>query len=489
MRITNYSILSVLLVLCVGIIGKLDAQGDEVCTSPVDIFFLIDGSGSLGEEEFVRSKQLVSEILTQYDHSEQNTAGYAVFTSSINNVRPLTKQISFLLVHLRYEQYPGTSTDLYNALEYVYQNVFTHSRGEGNTRLLVVFTDGKDERNVAELSRKLEVEKGVRIIVFAFGNDLNQEQLEDIATDPDNSTLFTFSTVSEGIDSIQMLNKAICPEDVCCKRGKQGNRGIRGLEGITGDKGDMGRNGICKMRDPACTKRLRKGEKGFKGKRGPQRVKGIKGIKGEIGIQGFQGEQGDQGEQGFQGIKGDVGEKGSPGVQGSVGPQGQRGEKGGLGIQGEVGVQGLKGIKGEVGPIGVCRNSTFDTEFSCKGQKGEKGVVGLKGTQGPPGLQGDQGQKGNQGNKGQKGGLGERGLQGDRGDRGDRGDPVPYVPFNNRTCTEPGSLFFDSTKKHMYYCDGTTMTHKVSSQHNNNNNEIIYFIFIVYRTWSYRQLS
>ena len=185
---------------------------NEECTNPVDIFFLIDGSGSLGEEEFVRSKQLVSQILSMYDISDRNRAGYAVFTSYINNVRYLTPEISHLLVHLEYEQYPGTSTNLYKALQFVYQNVFTHGNRRENTgRVLVVLSDGNDERNVRELSSKLETERGVKIFVFAFGDSISQAQLEDIATDPNNDTLFMFSSVSEGILNIQMLSKAICP--------------------------------------------------------------------------------------------------------------------------------------------------------------------------------------------------------------------------------------------------------------------------------------
>ncbi|KAI6645894.1 Collagen alpha-2(VI) chain isoform X2 [Oopsacas minuta] len=370
MHVTNYRVLSILLALCIGLIGSLVARDIEVCTNPVDIFFLIDGSGSLGEEEFIRSKQLVSEILTLYDHSAQNKAGYAVFTSTINNVRYLTPEINLLLVHLEFEQYPGTSTDLYNALQFVHQNVFTHAKRQENTqRVLVVFTDGKDDRNVAELSRKLELERRVKIFVFAFGNNLDQAQLEDIATDPDNKTLFTFPTVSGGIDSIQMLSEAICPDIECCTRGKEGKRGQRGLEGVTGDKGEMGGSGICKMRDPACTKRLRKGEKGYKGQRGPQGTTGIRGEMGVTGVGGLQGEQGEIGQQGLKGIKGEVGEKGQMGIQGKRGPNGETGQIGDQGIKGDVGQQGPKGIKGEVGPIGVCRNSTFNTEFSCKGQK------------------------------------------------------------------------------------------------------------------------
>ena len=180
--------------------------------NPVDIFFLIDGSGSLGEEEFIRSKQLVSQILNLYDTSDRNRAGYAVFTSQINNARYLTPELSHLLVHLEYEPYPGTSTNLYKALQFVYQNVFTHgNRRENTARVLVVFSDGNGERNVRELSLKLEKERGVKIFVFAFGDSINQAQLQEIATDPDNTTLFMFSSVSEGIANIQMLSKAICP--------------------------------------------------------------------------------------------------------------------------------------------------------------------------------------------------------------------------------------------------------------------------------------
>ena len=185
---------------------------NEECTNPLDIFFLIDGSGSLGGEEFVRSKQLVSQILSMYSTSDRNRAGYAVFTSNINNVRYLTPELNHLLVHLEYEQYPGTSTNLYKALQFVYQNVFTHgNRRENAGRVLVVLSDGNDERNVGELSLKLETERGVNILVFAFGNSISQAQLQDIATDPDNNTLFMFPSVSEGIANIQMLSTAICP--------------------------------------------------------------------------------------------------------------------------------------------------------------------------------------------------------------------------------------------------------------------------------------
>ena len=173
---------------------------------------MIDGSGSLGEEDFLLSKDLVSQILGMYNIPDRNRAGYAVFTASINNVRYLTPEISNLLVHLEYEQYPATRTNLFNALRFVYEDVFKHNNQRANTdRVLVVLTDGRDERDLGELIRKLEMERRVRIIVFGFGDDIDQAQLETIATDPDSDNLFTFSSLSDGINSIQMLGNAICP--------------------------------------------------------------------------------------------------------------------------------------------------------------------------------------------------------------------------------------------------------------------------------------
>ncbi|XP_074996952.1 LOW QUALITY PROTEIN: collagen alpha-6(VI) chain-like [Calonectris borealis] len=149
------------------------------------------------------------------------------------------------------------------------------------------------------------------------------------------------------------------------------------------------------------------------------------GKKSYSGVQGSQGPNGVKGNLGYLGDEGELGPGGPPGPQGRQGNMECPGKRG---LKGDNGEDGSDGIRGEEGSPGV------------PGKKGEKGDIGYPGSPGPRGSPGDRGQKdfrgdpGNDGQPGQyglqgkqvyKGPQGQKGINGQKGQKGRQGHKGP----------------------------------------------------------------
>ena len=102
--------------------------------------------------------------------------------------------------------YYGGYTYTGNALTRLKTELFPLAR-EGVPHVLIVLTDGRAQDSVRDPAKKLR-DMGVHIISVGVG-DADYDELEEIASDPDNETVFTSS-----FDSVVSLTGSIL-EDVC----------------------------------------------------------------------------------------------------------------------------------------------------------------------------------------------------------------------------------------------------------------------------------
>ncbi|GLD53285.1 collagen alpha-6(VI) chain-like protein [Lates japonicus] len=284
-----------------------------------------------------------------------------------------------------------------------------------NHQVLVIFSDGLEERDEAVIELKKETylleKSGVNaLLTVALEGAHNPGQLQMVEFGRGFGYHLPLSIGMPGVGStiLEQIDKV--SDRVCCNvlckctgpagvRGSPGRPGTKGLPGRRGQPGFPGDEGMI----------------GDRGLPGPNGTQGIQGCPGLSGLKGFRGTSGDRGENGEDGLDGVDGEQGVTGLDGARGERGHPGNPGIPGIGGEVGLKGQRGLRGDPGEPG--------TDNTVPGAKGEPGNPGLPGPAGQDGRPGRAGVIGNPGLDGRRGPDGGKGLPGEPGARGLPGSP------------------------------------------------------------------
>ncbi|CAH1787965.1 unnamed protein product [Owenia fusiformis] len=159
------------------------------CETLTDIVFMIDGSGSMGAENFTRVLDFVSSIVNGFNIGNEATmVGALTFSSgaevNFQLIQHSTK--SALLTAIAAIEYPGASTDTIAAFEAV-RGMFTAENGDrsGVPNFAVIITDGASK--TGDPTEEATATKDDDITVMAIGirtEELNEEELTTMASNP-----------------------------------------------------------------------------------------------------------------------------------------------------------------------------------------------------------------------------------------------------------------------------------------------------------------
>lgn len=171
-----------------------------VCTQEAlaDIVFLVDGSWSIGTENFQKIRDFLHTLVNSFDVSpEKVQIGLVQYSSSPNSEFYLntfdTKQKIFdYITNLSYKG-GGTLTGL--GLNFLLKQHFVKEAGsrakDGVPQIAVVITDGQSQDNVGPHAQEL---KDQGIILYAIGiKDADMEQLKEIASMPHDQHIYGVS--------------------------------------------------------------------------------------------------------------------------------------------------------------------------------------------------------------------------------------------------------------------------------------------------------
>uniref|UniRef100_A0A668A990 VWFA domain-containing protein n=1 Tax=Myripristis murdjan TaxID=586833 RepID=A0A668A990_9TELE len=181
-----------------------------------DIYFLVDSSWSMGQENFEHVRQFLYSVvkalhevgggrfkfaLVQYSGSPQ--------TEFQLNTYPTTQGI---LAHIKAMTYRGGGTRTGLGLDFLIRahlNTASGSRaGEGVAQVVVVLTDGRSQDDVAEPAQVLQL-AGVE--VFAVGvQDAVDLELREMASQPYDAHVFNVDSFLALRDIIQDLVVGLC---------------------------------------------------------------------------------------------------------------------------------------------------------------------------------------------------------------------------------------------------------------------------------------
>uniref|UniRef100_A0A452IRH8 VWFA domain-containing protein n=1 Tax=Gopherus agassizii TaxID=38772 RepID=A0A452IRH8_9SAUR len=200
-----------------GFVLQEDGKMCRRCTEgPIDLVFVIDGSKSLGEDNFEVVKEFVSGILASLEISPKAArVGLLQYSSEVRTEFTLrqfstAKDMKKAVSQMKYMG-KGSMTGL--ALKQMFERSFTEAEGARPfsaevPRVSIVFTDGRAQDEVSEWASKAK-QNGITIYAVGIGKAIEEELLE-IASEPPDKHLFyaeDFSTMGE---ISEKLKKRIC---------------------------------------------------------------------------------------------------------------------------------------------------------------------------------------------------------------------------------------------------------------------------------------
>uniref|UniRef100_A0A8C3UDX2 Matrilin 2 n=1 Tax=Catharus ustulatus TaxID=91951 RepID=A0A8C3UDX2_CATUS len=202
-----------------GYVLKEDQKTCRRCTEgPIDLVFVIDGSKSLGEDNFEIVKQFVSGILDTLEISpkaarvgllQYSTEVRTEFTlRQFSSAKDMKKAVSQM-------KYMGRGSMTGLALRQMSERSFTETEGarpfSANVpRISIVFTDGRAQDEVSEWATRAK-QRGIIIYAIGIGKAIEEELLE-IASEPSYKHLFYAEDFTALEDISEELRAQICED-------------------------------------------------------------------------------------------------------------------------------------------------------------------------------------------------------------------------------------------------------------------------------------
>lgn len=176
-----------------------------------DIYFLIDGSGSINQEDFLEMKAFMKGVINEFHIGPDRVRfGVVQYSDGINSQIILSQYSSAARMKVAIDgiQQRGGGTMTGRALSNMAQ-VFADTARSNVPWYLLVITDGKSADPVAEAAEAL---RGDGVIIYAIGvRDANTIQLKEIAKD---KMFFVHE-----FDSLKSIQQEVV-RDVCSSESK-----------------------------------------------------------------------------------------------------------------------------------------------------------------------------------------------------------------------------------------------------------------------------
>uniref|UniRef100_A0A8C9RCC6 Collagen alpha-1(XII) chain n=1 Tax=Scleropages formosus TaxID=113540 RepID=A0A8C9RCC6_SCLFO len=178
------------------IFGQLTSKctlGKCSVSAVADLVFLVDGSWSVGRENFKFIRSFINAMAGAFDIGEDKTrvgvVQYSTDTRTEFNLNQYNRRGDVLRA-INSLPYKGGNTMTGDAIEYLIQNTFTEAAGARKTfpKVAMIITDGKSQDPVEEPARKL---RNIGVEVFVLGiKGADEDELKQIASTPYNSHVY-----------------------------------------------------------------------------------------------------------------------------------------------------------------------------------------------------------------------------------------------------------------------------------------------------------
>ncbi|KAG7465749.1 hypothetical protein MATL_G00156840 [Megalops atlanticus] len=158
-----------------------------------DLVFLVDGSWSVGRENFKHIRSFISTMAGAFDIGRDKTrvavVQYSTDTRTEFNLNQYSKR-GELLRAINSLPYKGGNTMTGDAMDYLLKNTFTEAAGARKAfpKVAMIITDGKSQDPVEDAAKKL---RNIGVEIFVLGiKGADEEELRLIASKPYNKHIY-----------------------------------------------------------------------------------------------------------------------------------------------------------------------------------------------------------------------------------------------------------------------------------------------------------
>ncbi|XP_051922647.1 collagen alpha-6(VI) chain [Hippocampus zosterae] len=206
-----------LLVLMGALCFHGNAAQRTVCTQEAvaDLVFMVDGSWSIGTENFERIRQFLSTLVNSFDVGPDRVRMALVQYSTTPRTEFLLNTFQKKAEILQYVStlpYMGGGTHTGQGLDFMLSKHFVEEAGsranQNVAQIAVVITDGKSQDDVESHATELK-KKG--IVLYAIGiKDADEDQLREIASEPHSQYVYSVSDFAALQGISQSIAQTLC---------------------------------------------------------------------------------------------------------------------------------------------------------------------------------------------------------------------------------------------------------------------------------------
>ncbi|XP_023181700.1 collagen alpha-1(XXI) chain-like [Xiphophorus maculatus] len=233
-----WSVWSVMLLLAAAEAVENEDVRAGCSTAVNDLVYIVDGSWSVGPDDFETAKLWLINISSQFDISLHYSQVAVVQYSDTPRLEiPLGTHHSGvqLIQAIHNINYLGGNTQTGRAIKFAVDHVFSASQrvSQVKNRIAVVVTDGKSQDDVVDASTEARAQ-GITVFAVGVGSEITTSELISIANVP-SSTYVLYAQDYTNIDRIRdSMEQKLCEESVCPTRIPVASRDEKGFELMLG---------------------------------------------------------------------------------------------------------------------------------------------------------------------------------------------------------------------------------------------------------------
>ncbi|XP_034292587.1 collagen alpha-1(XXI) chain [Pantherophis guttatus] len=219
--------------------GCILAEGGDTrasCrTAPADLVFILDGSYSVGPENFEIIKRWLFNITNNFNIGPKFIQ---VGVVQYSDYPVLEIPLGFydsnenLIREMSYVQYLGGNTRTGKAIQFAMDHLFAKSE-RFLTRIAIVLTDGKSQDEVKEVAAEARRYK-ITLFAIGVGSETEEDELKAIANKPSSTYVFHVEDYMAISRIREVIKQKLCEESVCPTRIPVASRDEKGFDILLG---------------------------------------------------------------------------------------------------------------------------------------------------------------------------------------------------------------------------------------------------------------
>ncbi|XP_032627003.1 collagen alpha-1(XXI) chain [Chelonoidis abingdonii] len=233
----NLKVLQAILILLLqDYISAEDGEIRASCrTAPADLVFILDGSYSVGPENFEIIKRWLVNITRNFDIGPKFIQVGVVQYSDYPVLEiPLGAYDSTenLIREMESIQYLGGNTGTGRAIQFSIDHLFAKS-SRFLTKIAVVLTDGKSQDEVKDAAAEARKNK-ITLFAIGVGSEIEEDELRAIANKPSSTYVFYVEDYIAISRIREVIKQKLCEESVCPTRIPVAARDEKGFDILLG---------------------------------------------------------------------------------------------------------------------------------------------------------------------------------------------------------------------------------------------------------------